>query len=173
MSSLAGSVPAGSDGVLFLPYMAGERSPIWNPGASGVFFGLSYNKSRAHMIRACMEGVAYAQKHNLDTALESGAAVGTMRAMGGSANSLVWTQIKADVTGKRIEVPFIDIATTLGAAILAGVGTGIYGGFKEAVEKTIAVRRTHEPDAALQDVYGEGYKKYRALYERLEPMMQS
>jgi xylulokinase len=75
--------------------------------------------------------------------------------------------------GKRIEVPFSDTATTLGAAILAGVGTGIYGGFKEAVEKTIAVRRTHEPDAALQDVYGEGYKKYRALYERLEPMMQS
>jgi xylulokinase len=173
MSSLAGSVPAGSCGVLFLPYMAGERSPIWNPNASGVFFGLSYAKSRAHLIRACMEGVAYALKHNLDTALETGAAVDTMRSMGGSANSLVWTQIKADVTGKRIEVPHCDTATTLGAAILAGVGTGMYAGFKEAVEKSIAIRRTHEPDADLKDVYEEGYQKYRNLYERLEPMMQT
>ena len=171
MSSLAGSVPAGSDGVLFLPYMAGERSPIWNPHASGVFFGLSYAKSRAHMIRACMEGVAYSLRHNLEAALETGVAVGTMRAMGGSANSHIWTQMKADVTGKRIEVPLSDAATTLGAAILAGVGTGVYTGFGEAVERTITVRRTHEPDPALQDVYEEGYKKYRALYERLEPMM--
>lgn len=173
MSSLADSVPAGSDGVLFLPYMAGERSPIWNPNASGVFFGLGYAKSRAHMIRACMEGVAYALRHNLEAASENGAAVETMRAMGGSANSLVWTQIKADVTGKRIEVPQSDTATTLGAAILAGVGTGVYGGFREAVDKTIAVRRTHEPGAALEDVYEDGYKKYRALYEHLEPMMQT
>jgi xylulokinase len=93
--------------------------------------------------------------------------------MGGSANSLVWTQIKADVTGRPIEVPQSDTATTLGAAILAGVGTKVYASFPEAVEKTISVRRVHEPDPALRDVYEEGYKKYRALYERLEPMMQS
>ena len=173
MSGLAGSVPAGSGGVLFQPYMAGERSPIWNPNASGVFFGLDYAKSRGHLIRACMEGVAYALRHNLEAAMDAGAAVHSMRAMGGSANSAVWTQIKADVTGKRIEVPQSDTATTLGAAILAGVGTGVYGGFREAVEKTIAVRRTHEPDARLQETYDEGYKRYRALYERLEPMMQS
>jgi xylulokinase len=173
MSSLAGNVPAGSGGVLFLPYMAGERSPIWNPNATGVFFGLDYAKTRGHMIRACMEGVAYALRHNLETAAGAGASVKTMRSIGGSANSLVWTQIKADVTGKQIEVPLCDTATTLGAAILAGVGTGVYGGFPEAVEKTITVSRVHEPDAALQDVYEEGYKKYRALYERLEPMMQT
>jgi xylulokinase len=173
MSSLAGSVPAGSSGVLFLPYMAGERSPIWNPSATGVFFGLDYAKTRGHMIRACMEGVAYALRHNLETAAGAGASVKTMRAMGGSANSRVRTQIKADVTGRPIEVPQSDTATTLGAAILAGVGTKVYASFPEAVEKTISVRRVHEPDPALRDVYEEGYKKYRALYERLEPMMQS
>ena len=173
MSSLAASVPAGSDGVLFLPYMAGERSPIWNPHASGVFFGLSYAKSRAHMIRACMEGVAYALRHNLETAHEAGAKVKTMRAMGGSANSRVWTQIKADVTGKEIEVPASDTATTLGAAILAGVGTGVYKSFDQAVEKTIAVRRTHEPDVSKREIYDRGYQQYRLLYENLKSMMQS
>lgn len=173
MSSLAGNVPAGSDGVLFLPYMAGERSPIWNPNATGVFFGLDYAKTRGHLIRACMEGVAYALRHNLEAAAGAGACVKTMRAMGGSANSLVWTQIKADVTGKPMEVPQSDTATTLGAAILAGVGAKVYASFPEAVEKTISVRRVHEPNAARQDVYEEGYNKYRALYERLEPMMQS
>jgi xylulokinase len=173
MSDLAAKVPAGSDGVLFLPYMAGERSPIWNPNASGVFFGLDYAKSRAHLIRACMEGVAYALRHNLETASDAGAYVKTLRAMGGSANSQVWTQIKADVTNKQIDVPASDTATTLGAAILAGVGTGVYGSFDEAVRRTIAVRRTHAPNPDLQKTYDEGYHKYRALYERLEPLMQS
>ena len=173
MSRLAAGIPAGSEGVLFLPYMAGERSPIWNPNACGVFFGLNYAKTRAHMIRACMEGVAYALRHNLEAAAESGAEVKTMRAMGGSANSLTWTQIKSDVTGKGIEVPASDTATTLGAAILAGVGTGVYGSFAQAVQKTIAVRRTHEPNMILKAVYDEGYQRYRTLYESLQHMMQS
>jgi len=173
MSELAATVPAGSDGVLFLPYMAGERSPIWNPHASGVFFGLDYAKSRAHLIRACMEGVAYALRHNLEVASDAGAHVKTLRAMGGSANSQVWTQIKADVTNKQIEVPASDTATTLGAAILAGVGTGVYKSFDEAVRRTIAVKHTYEPNPALKEIYFEGYRKYRSLYEHLEPLMQS
>lgn len=171
MSNLAESVPAGSEGVLFLPYMAGERSPIWNPNASGVFFGLSYAKTRAHLIRAVMEGVGYALRHNLDVARSTGTQVGTLRAMGGSANSLVWTQLKADITGQPIEVPASDTATTLGAAILAGVGVGVYDGFASAVAQTVAVRRAHQPSEALQAVYAQGYAAYRELYERLAPMM--
>ena len=171
MSELAETVPAGSDGVLFLPYMAGERSPIWNPNATGVFFGLSYAKTRAHLIRAVMEGVAYALRHNLEVAENAGASAGTLRAMGGSANSLVWTQLKADITGRRIEVPASDTATTLGAALLAGVGTGMYASFEEAAARTVAVKRAHEPNAALKVVYDEGYRRYRELYERLTPLM--
>ena len=91
--------------------------------------------------------------------------------MGGSANSRVWTQLKADITGHPIEVPASDTATTLGAAILAGVGTGFYAGFPAAVAQTVAVRRTHQPDESLRDVYGLGYARYRELYERLSPMM--
>lgn len=172
MSESAGQVAPGSDGVLFLPYMAGERSPVWNPSSSGVFFGLGYSKGRGHLVRAVMEGVAYSLRHNLETAQAAGAAVRTLRAMGGSANSRVWTQLKADITGRTIEVPASDTATTLGAAILAGVGVGVYDSFKQAVEMTVAVQRAHHPDPVNQKVYDAGYARYLELYKRLEPMMK-
>ncbi len=171
MSALAGQEPAGSGGVTFLPYMAGERSPLWNPKACGVFFGLNFGTTRGQMIRACMEGVAYALRHNLETAEAAGARAETLRAMGGSANSRVWTQIKADVTGCRIEVPASDTATTLGAAILAGVGTGVYSSFEEAAARTVRVKRACEPDPATRAAYDRGYGIYRKLYPALEEMM--
>ena len=171
MSTLAETAQPGSGGVTFLPYMAGERSPIWDPNACGVFFGLHFGVTRAHMIRACMEGVAYALRHNLETAAEAGARAEVLRAMGGSANSRIWTQIKADVTGCSIEVPGSDTATTLGAAILAGVGTGVWRSFEEAARQTIQVNRTCEPDPSARDVYDRGYATYRKLYENLKDLM--
>lgn len=171
MSALADTVSPGSDGVTFLPYMAGERSPLWNPNACGVFFGLRFGVSRAQMIRACMEGVAYTLRHNLEVAEAAGAKAGTLRAMGGSANSRVWTQIKADVTGCAIEVPASDTATTLGAAILAGVGAGVFSSFEEAAEKTVRVRRSFTPDISKKEIYDKGYQTYRQLYEHLKDMM--
>ena len=172
MSELTEQAPAGSGGVTFLPYMAGERSPIWNPKACGVFFGLNFGVTRGQMIRACMEGVAYALRHNLETAEAAGAKAGILRAMGGSANSRVWTQIKADVTGCGIEVPASDTATTLGAAILAGVGTGVYQSFEEAAERTVSVKKTYTPNAEMKAVYDSGYEIYRKLYPALEELMQ-
>ena len=172
MSELAEQAPAGSGGVTFLPYMAGERSPIWNPKACGVFFGLNFGVTRGQMIRACMEGVAYALRHNLETAEAAGAKAGILRAMGGSANSRIWTQIKADVTGCGIEVPASDTATTLGAAILAGVGTGVYQSFEEAAVRTVSVKKTYTPNTELKAVYDSGYETYRKLYPALEELMQ-
>ena len=172
MSALAGEEPAGSGGVTFLPYMAGERSPIWNPDACGVFFGLRFGVTRGQMIRACMEGVAYALRHNLETAEAAGARSETLRAMGGSANSRVWTQIKADVTGRGIEVPASDTATTLGAAILAGVGTGVWPDFEEAARQTVQIRKTYTPDPEKKAAYDRGYETYRQLYEHLKDLME-
>lgn len=171
LSRLAGTIDAGSDGVVFLPYMAGERSPIWDANAKGVFYGLDFSKTKAHMTRAVMEGVAYSLKHNLDVAESAGAKAGTLRAMGGSANSLVWTQIKADITGKKIEVPSSDTATTLGAALLAGVGIGMYRDFNEAVSGTIAIKRHHEVNESNKEKYCEGYETYLELYASLKKMM--
>ena len=173
MSFLAEKAPAGSGGVTFLPYMAGERSPIWNPDACGVFFGLNFSVTREQIIRACMEGVAYALRHNLETAKTAGARAETLRAMGGSANSRIWTQIKADVTGCRIEVPASDTATTLGAAILAGVGTGVWGSFEQAAGQTVRIREKYTPDPGVKDIYDQGYATYRQLYEHLKDMMGS
>lgn len=168
----AALVAPGSDGVIFLPYMAGERTPIWDPDAKGVFYGLDFSKTKGHFIRAAMEGTAYALKHNLDVAEEAGAKVSVLRAMGGSANSLLWTQIKSDITGKPIVVPSSDTATTLGAAILAGVGTGMYRDFDEAVSLTVKEKRAHEPDWGNAPVYEENYKTYIELYEQLKGIMK-
>ena len=173
LNEIAERVAPGSDGVVFLPYMSGERSPIWNPNAKGVFYGLDFAKTKGHMVRACMEGVALSLKHNLEVAKEAGADVEVLRAMGGSANSLLWTQIKSDITGKPIVVPSSDTATTLGAAILAGVGVGMYQDYDEAIRLTVKETRRHEPNPENRDVYEKTYKTYLNLYKSLEPMMRN
>lgn len=168
----AAEAPPGSDGLVFLPYMAGERSPIWDPKAKGVFYGLDFSKTKGHLIRACMEGVAFALRHNLEVAEAAGARAEILRSMGGSANSTIWTQIKADVTGKKIVVPASDTATTLGAAILAGVGCGLFSSYEEAVKKSIRVVHTYEPDPELAAVYERNYEIYREVYRQLKDTMQ-
>lgn len=172
LNEIAQKVAPGCDGVVFLPYMAGERSPIWNPDAKGVFYGLDFSKTKGHMVRGCMEGVALSLRHNLETSKEAGAEVEVLRAMGGSANSLLWTQIKADVTGKTIIVPSSDTATTLGAAILAGVGTGFYKDYEEAVALTVKETRRHEPDKNNKEIYDHTYNVYLRLYDCLKDMMK-
>ncbi len=171
LNEIAQGMPAGRVWVVFLPYMSGERSPIWNPYAKGVFYGLDFAKSKGHMVRACMEGVAFSLRHNLEVAEAAGAEVKVLRAMGGSANSLLWTQIKADVTGKKVVVPASDTATTLGAAILAGVGVGVYKDYEEAVSLTVRETRSHEPNPLNKETYDKTYRTYRELYESLKHMM--
>ena len=171
-NELAACVPAGSDGLLFLPYMAGERSPIWNPHAKGVYYGLDFSKTRGHLVRSAMEGTAYALQHNLKTAEKAGVFVKELRATGGSANSVLWTQIKADVTGKKILVSGSDTATPLGAALLAGVGSGYYRDFEEAVSETVRVKRVQEAQKENAEIYREGFRNYLAVYESLKGLMR-
>ena len=172
LNAIAAAVAPGCDGLVFLPYMAGERSPIWNPEAKGVFYGLDFSKTKGHMVRACMEGVALSLRHNLEVAGEAGAQVQVLRAMGGSANSLLWTQIKSDITGKPIVVPSSDTATTLGAALLAGVGVGFYKDYEEAVSLTVKETRRHEPNPEYEAIYDKTYETYLQLYEHLKDMMK-
>lgn len=170
LTALAEPIPAGSEGVIFLPYMAGERSPIWNPDAKGIYYGLGFDKTKGHLVRATLEGVAYSLEHNLRVAAETGAKVGELIAMGGASNSRLWTQIKADVTGKTIKVPTSDTATTLGAAILAGIGVGVYEGFEEAIEETIVITRVQEPDMEAHEQYQKYMQMYLDLSEALTPI---
>ena len=171
LDTAAGEAPEGSGGLLFLPYLAGERSPIWDTNAKGVFYGIRFSSTRAQFARAVMEGVAYSLRHNLEVAEQAGARVGTLSAMGGAANSRLWTQMKADVTGKPVVVPSSDTSTALGAALLAGVGTGIYSNFDDAVQSTVRIKRKFHPNPNAKIVYDEGYQRYRQLYENLKSMM--
>ena len=171
LNKIAEKVAPGCEGMVFLPYMSGERSPIWNPYAKGVFYGLDFAKTKGHMVRACMEGVAFSLRHNLEVASEAGAEADVLRAMGGSANSLLWTQIKSDITGKPIIVPASDTATTLGAALLAGVGVGFYKDYEEAVSLTVKETRRHEPDPKNKAVYDKTFETYIELYKSLAHIM--
>lgn len=171
-NALSEQVSPGSDGLVFLPYMAGERSPIWDPNAKGVFYGLDFGKTKGHIIRSAMEGVAYSLKHNLDIAESAGAHVKELLAVGGCANSALWMQIKSDITGKSLAVPFSDTATTLGAALLAGVGVGMYENFEDAVAQTVKITRKYEPNTENHEVYMKNYETYLGLYENLKELMK-
>ena len=126
LTRLAAEVGPGSGGVIFLPYMMGERSPIWNAHASGVFFGISLATPRAALVRAILEGTAFALRHTIEVAVAAGAEVRELRSVGGCSRSQVWNQIKADVLGRPIVLPRTPIGSPFGAAILAGMGTGAF-----------------------------------------------
>ena len=168
MSLEAEKIKPGSDGLIFLPYMAGERSPLWDSNAKGIFFGLSYDKTRAHLIRAIMEGCAFALYHNLQVAESQGIKVKTMTSVGGAARSKVWTQIKADVTNKPILIPHYTDSAPLGAAILAGIGAGIYSDFKEAVENVVKIEEHIEPRSKFHSLYCELFEIYQNIYLKLK-----
>lgn len=171
-NEIAEKVAPGSDGLIFLPYMSGERTPIWDPHAKGVYYGMDFSKTKGHFVRAAMEGVAYSLRHNLEVAEEAGASAKVLRAMGGSANSLLWTQIKSDITGKSIVVPDSDTATTLGAVMLAGVGVGLYRDFQDAVDLTVTIKREHKPNPEVKAVYDKNYEVYLELYKNLKETMR-
>jgi len=168
LTSQAADVSPGAEGLVFLPYMAGERSPIWDRDAKAVFYGLDYSKTKAHAVRAVLEGVAFSVRHNLEVAAEAGAFAKELMATGGAANSHLWMPIKADITGKDVTVTTSDTSTTLGVAILAGVAVGMYGGFDEAIASTVSVKQRFIPNVNNDVVYDKNYELYRRIYERLK-----
>lgn len=164
----------GSERLVFLPYLAGERAPIWDPQARGVFFGLSLNHRREHLTRAVMEAVAYTLCHVIERFEAAGGKVLEIRACGGQARSEAWCRIKADATGRRVIVPEFTDAPMLGAAIIAGVGAGAFDDFAAGAREMARPRTVVEPDearharyAALFDIYRDLYTQVRPLYERL------
>lgn len=161
----AGRVPAGSEGLIVLPYFAGERTPLWNPIARGMVFGVSLSHTRGHWVRAMMEGGIYAVYHCLQLMRESELPITTpMLVSEGGAKSVLWRQIAADIM--NVELTYMKEAkgAPTGNAINAGVGVGLFPGY-EIARKMIAVDQTHRPDPARHAVYERYYKLYRKLYE--------
>jgi xylulokinase len=169
MSREAERSPPGANGLIFLPYMMGERSPIWDPHARGVFFGLSLSTTRADMIRAILEGAAYGLRQMFEIAERAlGRRFDSVIAVGGGASNRLWAQIKADTWGKTILTPRIQEGACLGAAMIGGVATGIYSDWRAAVDRAAVqdVRETR-PREELYDVYSRTYRVYAGLYPDL------
>jgi len=161
----AEKIPPGSDGLIILPYFMGERTPIWDPYAKGVIFGLTLSHTRAHVFRALMEGAAYALRHNVETAKANNIPLKPkMGLVDGGAKSQLWRKIFADVTG----YPQVYVAgspgTPLGDALLSGVGTGVLKGY-EVIKEWVKTVEVQEPNPEASKIYDKYYRLYLKLYE--------
>ena len=164
----AASVPPGSDGLLFLPYLTGERTPHNDAGARGVFFGLHLRHTRAHLVRAVMEGVTFALRDSLELMRPLVAAVPEVRAIGGGARSPLWRQMQADIFGTPAATLRETGGPAYGAAILAAVGAGMFDSIREATDQWVSISETVEPDPGRVRLYDELYHRYRDLYPALK-----
>jgi xylulokinase len=169
----ASNVPAGSDGLVFLPCMQGAMAPEWNGAARGVFFGLTLAHTRAHLLRAVLEGSAYALRDILDAMAGSGLEPRRLTIVGGGAKGPLWRQIKSDVTGLPVRIPRSVETTATGAAMLAAVGAGLCSSCAEAAERFVSfLPDEHEPDPEASAAYSEGYALYRDVYEASRPVFE-
>ena len=164
----AAQAPVGSEGLIFLPYLTGERSPHGDPHAKGVYFGITARHTKSHLIRSVLEGVSFGLRDMLNIMKELGQEVEEIRATGGGARSGLWRQIQADVLGAPLFTVNSPEGPALGAAILAGVGAGVYGSVQEGVEKTVVVTSETKPVAANVEEYDRYYEIYRGLYPRMK-----
>lgn len=165
LAEAAERIPAGSGGLLCLPYFAGERTPIQDPEARGVFAGLTLSHTRAHLYRAILEGTAYGVRHNLDTFRAMGAAPRRLVAVGGGANNRLWLQIVSDVTGEEQVVPERTVGASYGDAMLAGLATGLVPDVATLRSQWVRVAEVLPPDMENHARYDAYYAVYRDLYE--------
>lgn len=168
LTGQAAGIEPGSGGVIFLPYMMGERSPLWHTNARGVFFGLSLATPKAAMIRAILEGAAFALRHNVEVAARAGAEIREMRSVGGCSRSDLWNQIKADVLGMPLLLPRAAVGSPFGSAILAGMGTGVFPDVQKYLSEMVHLDRRFEPSQANHEKYTQIYRVYRDIYEHLK-----
>jgi xylulokinase len=168
MDKLAAKVMPGAGGLVYLPYLMGERAPHPDPDCRGVFFGLSASHNRSNMIRAVMEGVAYSQLECVDVFREMRVPVNDMIAIGGGGRSSVWRQMLSDMYGCPVSTLKTDEGPAFGVAILAGVGAGIYDSVESACDALISRKSTQQPDLSTNKQYLEYYELYKKLYNDLK-----
>lgn len=165
MTDLAEQSLPGSDGLFFLPYLSGERTPWNDPNARGIYFGLGLKHERADMIRAAMEGIIYAQKCSLEIFREMGLSFERVIASGGGANSRVFRQIIADQFGCEVVTNLVKEQGCVGAAILAGVGVGVFSDYEEACSWIVRFGdEVTEPNASNHKLYEERFQVFARLY---------
>jgi xylulokinase len=171
LTGAAAEVPAGCDGLVFLPCMQGAMAPEWNGAARGVFSGLTLAHTRAHMTRALLEGSAFALRDILEAMQAAGLETRRLTIVGGGAKGELWRRIKADVTGLPVRVPREIETTATGAAVLAAVAAGLYERVPEAASAFVDFEPSEqEPDPASRAAYDDAYARYRDTYFALRPV---
>ncbi|MDR0653692.1 MAG: FGGY-family carbohydrate kinase [Synergistaceae bacterium] len=172
MMNSAKAVPPGSNGLLVLPYFAGERSPIGDPMAKGVFFGLGLHHTRDHIYRACLESVAYGLRQHLEIMEKLGASPRRLIAVGGGTKNPMWMKILADVCGRTMNSPVVNIGASYGDALIASIAAGLNGNFSD-LRKIIRYESPYEPDEVVHRRYEEYYKIFSRLYPTTSELMHS
>ena len=162
-------VDPGCEGLVFLPYLIGERTPHGDANAKGVFFGLTLRHGKGHLVRSVMEGVTYGMRDSLEIIKNLGLDVGQITATGGGGKSPLWRQMQADIYGAEVVTINIAEGPAFGAAIMAGVGAGVYSSIEEATGEIVEVTSRIQPIEDNRKVYEEYYQTYRALYPALKP----
>jgi xylulokinase len=162
--------PAGSESLLFAPYLAGERTPYPDPDARGAFTGLSLRHDRGALGRATMEGVAYGLRDSLELLRDLGVDARGARVSGGGARSDLWVRIVASVLDLPLEVTEAEEGSAFGAALLAGVRAGEFADIEDAVARCVRIRDRIDPDPEWVATYAAGYRSYRALYPTLRAL---
>jgi len=171
LANLAADSRIGAKGVVMLPYFAGERTPILDPDAKGLIFGLSLNHTRADVYRALLESVGFGIRHNMDRMREEGNGPGRILAVGGGTCNPLWMQIVSDIAGIEQHIPEQRIGAAYGDAFLAGVGIGLFSGIGEA-GRWVKVGGVVRPNRAAGRAYDGYYEIYRDLYEATAPLMK-
>jgi xylulokinase len=167
----AASVTPGAEGLIFLPYLTGERTPHLDPEARGAFFGLTARHTRAHMTRALVEGVLFSLRDGLEIMRELGVRPATVVATGGGSSSPLWLQLQADVYNTQIRRTVIHEGAAYGAALLGHVAAGTFASVDEAVRVVRMTQDPVEPDPQTAHVYDDSFELYRALYARTDDLM--
>lgn len=168
LTAEAAEIPAGSEGLFFLPYLAGERTPHADPDARGCFIGLTLKHTRGHMVRAIMEGVAYAMRDSLAIIQEMGVPVRQIRVSGGGSKSPLWRQIQADVFGQKAVTINAEQGPAFGVALLAAVGAGAYKNIEQACAATIRVVHETPVQRKPRAYYDRAFPVYQELYQSLK-----
>ena len=169
IAELASTVAPGVDGLVFLPYLHGERSPVWDGAATATYSGLRSTHQLAHLVRAGLEGVAFNLRQIRDASPDHTRIATAIRASGGPMGMRLWNEIKADVLGVPLFVMEEKNAAALGAAMLAGIGLGRFAGAAEAIAGMTRIEYTVEPDRENKSVYDEAYGRFIKLYPALTP----
>jgi xylulokinase len=167
LGRLAADAPPGAGGLLFLPYLAGERTPYADPLARGAFIGLREEHGLAELARAVMEGVTFGLRDSLELLREIGIEASEIRAIGGGSRNPLWRQIQADIFGRPVLELAVDEGPAFGAALLAGVGCDFFPSVAEACRMAVAVGQRLEPQSERQRLYGELYARYKDVYPLL------